>query len=195
MPWLPIYADERDLIEVLNWLNASKELAFIVSNGPGRWIAVNEIRSIDKPRLCLWHVPSGPLPLLYPKPSKEIAKIDDPWSGWKELRSGADTSCPLFGTGHTGIFWFFAKPRSQYNPNAIGMSWFLWSGNHHWPLGFQANESTEKFWRAIRRWTKEAATKIPRRGRLDGPYAEIFAFPSAYSAFKTGTPRAAGPDT
>jgi hypothetical protein len=101
MPWLPIYADSIDFEEILGWLNASEELAFIVPNGPGRWIAVPTTEAIQKSRICLWHIPSGPLPLLHPHPSKKIDPISDPWAGWEELRVGADN--PYFGAGHPGI--------------------------------------------------------------------------------------------
>ena len=81
MPWLPIYADEEDFTLVFDYLNQSDEVAFIVSDGPGRWRATQRIVNMDAPRFCLWHVPSGPLPLLHPHPSKRIDSISDPWSG------------------------------------------------------------------------------------------------------------------
>jgi len=86
----------------LGWLNTSEELAFIVTDGPGRWIAVPTIQAIENPRICLWHVPSGPLPLLHPQPSQAIGSISDPWAGWEELRAGADSSNPYFGAGTSG---------------------------------------------------------------------------------------------
>ena len=194
MPWLPIYADSNDFEEILGWLNAAKELAFIVSDGPGRWIAVPTIEAIQNSRICLWHVPSGPLPLLHPHPSNEIDSISDPWAGWEELRVGAASSYPYFGPGHPGVFWLNVRPKSLRDPSAIGMSSFEWIGNHYWAIGQRADGSTKKFWQMMRRWAQKAAIKIPREGPLDGPRSEVFAFPSAVAAFNDGTRRAANPE-
>ena len=194
MPWLPIYADSVDFEEVLGWLNTSEELAFIVTDGPGRWIAVPTIQAIESPRICLWHVPSGPLPLLHPQPSQAIGSISDPWAGWEELRAGADSSNPYFGAGHPGIIWLNVRPKSYRDPNAIGLSSFEWVGNHYSVIGRKADESTERLWRKMRRWAQKSAIKIPRSGALDGPNAEIFAFPSAIAAFKDGAQRTDNPE-
>jgi hypothetical protein len=194
MPWLPIYADSFDFEKILGYLNASEELAFIVTNGLGRWIAVPTVHAIESSTICLWHVPSGPLPLLHPKPSKEIGSISDPWAGWEELRAGADSSKPYFGAGHSGIIWLNVRPKSRLDPNAIGLSSFEWIGNHYWAIGQRADESTEKFWRNMRRWVQKSTIKIPRSGPLDGPHAEVFAFPSAVAAFNAGTQRAGNPE-
>ena len=103
MPWLPIYANANDFPIILDWLNRSEDLAFIVSDGRSRWRAVESIDTLDNNRFCLWHVPSGPLPLLHAKPSREVGSISDPWKGWKELREGADASQP--GRCSSSVVW------------------------------------------------------------------------------------------
>lgn len=193
MPWLPIYADANDFRAIHDWLNASEELAFIVSDGPQRWRAVGSVPALDSERICLWHVPSGPLPLLRPSSSRDVGSVTDPWSGWEELRAGADPSHPYFGAGHPGIIWLNHRPVSRRSPRGVGLSSYEWIGNHYRVIGKAADASTEAFWRSMRRWTQKHSRKIPRAGALDGPRAEIFAFPSALAAFESGVERDANP--
>ena len=49
-------------------------------------------------KYILWHMPGGPLPLLSPDVQGGETSIDDPFSGWTELRPGADTRVPFFGS-------------------------------------------------------------------------------------------------
>ena len=193
MPWLPIYADANDFPTILDWLNRTEDLAFIVSDGPNRWRAIDSIDAFDTNRYCLWHVPSGPLPLLHEKPSREVGSVIDPWDGWKELRVGADASQPFFGAGHPGVIWLNHRPVSQRSPSAIGLSSYEWVGNRYRVIGNGAAPSTEAFWRSIRRWTQKHAKKIPRKGSINGPRAEIFAFPSALAAIESGVERDINP--
>jgi hypothetical protein len=189
MPWLPIYADAVDFRVIHDWLNTSEELAFIVADGPRRWRAVPSIPILGSARVCLWHVPSGPLPLPHASPSRDVSSITDPWSGWEELRPGAIASRPYFGSGHPGIIWLNVRPVSRRSPQSIGLSSFEWIGNLNRVIGRAADPSTQAIWRSMRRWVQKRAKKIPRSGPLDGPGAEIFAFPSALAAFESGAGR------
>jgi hypothetical protein len=103
MPCIPLYADESDFSTIHDYLNQTEEIAFIVSDGLQRWRAVKAVPNMDLGRICLWHMPSGSLPLLHPLPSKTVESISDPWGGWTELRTGADANCPYFGLGDQGI--------------------------------------------------------------------------------------------
>jgi len=189
MPWLPIYADQVDFANILDWLNATDQLAFLLSEGPRRWRAVSHLDALSSSRVCLWHVPSGPLPLLHPNPSREVSLIIDPWSGWKELRTGANSSTPFFGAGHPGVIWLNHRPISLRNSGGIGLSSYEWIGNHYRMIGSPATPATESFWKLLRKWTQKQSTRIPREGSLDGPRPEIYVFPSALRAFKSGSPR------
>ena len=180
MPWIPFYADEGDFRVILDWLNQNDEIAFIVSDGPKRWRAVHTVpRLEDSLQICLWHVPSGPLPLRYPLPSGRIDPITDPWSGWTELRGRADHAWPYFGFYYVGVIWLHRRLRSEEKPDTISLSSFGWTGNQHAKAGHSAPEATKKFWASLRSWTKMNAVRIPRSGPLDGPRPEIWAFPSA----------------
>jgi len=193
MPWIPIYADDTDFQVLHGWLNQNEEIAFVISDGPSRWRAVHTVPSIDSRRICLWHIPSGPLPLLHPHPSKRIDSITDPWSGWSGLRDGADKSCPYFGAGHPGVFWLNHWPHGRREPQNIGLSSFEWIGNRYSVIGSPAPEVTEKFWQRLRRWIKKMAIQIPRSGPVDGEHPEIWAFPSALAAFRNGCSRDSNP--
>src|SRR5215510_15794085 len=95
MAWLPMYLYGNDLELLREWLNAEKEIAFLVSNGERKWIAIDRA---EKPLVegthILWHVPSGPIPV----PGKGAASrvlIKDPWSGWQEKRQAPHPSIPF----------------------------------------------------------------------------------------------------
>ncbi|RYD33569.1 MAG: hypothetical protein EOP86_13075, partial [Verrucomicrobiaceae bacterium] len=154
MPCLPIYAAQDDFAKILDWLNASDQIAFLVSGGPRRWEAVPRIDSISVPRICLWHVPSGPLPLLHPHPDRKQSLITDPLRGWEELRTGADPSTPYFGAGHPGVIWLNHRPVSSRISGGIGLSSYEWIGNHYRMIGKSAKPDTETFWRLLRKWTR-----------------------------------------
>ncbi|MCC7418729.1 MAG: hypothetical protein IT428_00470 [Planctomycetaceae bacterium] len=96
MPWLPLYADEDDFRDVLSWLNSDADIAFIVADGPQRWRAVARLEILTYGRYCLWHLPSGPLPLLG-QGTIEDSQVPDPWAGWQEVRTGAEPSDPYSG--------------------------------------------------------------------------------------------------
>ena len=43
MAWTPMYLEKED-VEILNtWLNENEEIAFLVSNGSGKWIAKKQL--------------------------------------------------------------------------------------------------------------------------------------------------------
>src|SRR5476649_1356576 len=98
MPWLPIYAVHEDMSWLFATLSAEPELAFLASDGCKRWIAVKEKEFSGDCRIGLWHVPSGPLPLLRERGSAN-GSIADPWKGWVEERTGAESAAPYFGAG------------------------------------------------------------------------------------------------
>ncbi len=126
-------------------------------------------------------------------PSKTVDFISDPWSGWTELRAGADGICPYFGPGHVGIIWLNQRPISRRVSDGVGLSSFEWIGNHYSLIGSRAPEVTEKFWQRLRRWAKKSAVRIPRSGPLDGAHPEIYAFPSALAGFRNGRDRDSNP--
>ena len=192
MPWLPIYAAAEDFELVRAWLNAESDIAFVVNDGFHRWKAVAHVPSLPQPRACLWHVPSGSLPLLGPKIDDPVQSVLDPWKGWAERRSGANSSVPYFGAGHPGVIWLNVRVPGR-SASSIGLSSFEWIGNWYRIIGKPASETTSRWWQRLRRWVKKSAVRIPRSGALVGRDAEIWALPSAYDLFAKGTPRDANP--
>jgi hypothetical protein len=197
MGWIPLYLVKQD-IEVLNdWLNKEEEIAFLVSNGEGNWIAKQQCKIIDEigtqtfegsrnfqianfVEYNLWHIPSGQLPLLGNGTPDTF--ITDPWVGWTENKQGANHRVPYFGAGHPGII----SLRIELADNGeIPMSGFGWIGNHYRMSGSGAEKSTELFWRKLRRMVKKVATQIPRTNSPNRK-EEIFAFPKAISEIENG---------
>ena len=188
MPWLPMYAVEQDLADLLSLLNLNDEIAFIVSSGSGAWQATTSISELIPGRYCLWHVPSGSLPLVR-RDGSEPGTIDDPFLGWEEERAGADPSTPFFGAGAPGIIWLNVRPTGARAPapeTVVGLSSFEWIGDHYKVLGFPARPETKAFWNALGRWIRKRAVKIPRGGPVSTTPPEIWALPSAMQLFAGG---------
>jgi hypothetical protein len=195
VPWLPMYLYGSDVDLLVAHLDEDDELAWLVSAGPGAWAAHEQHPPPMDRRYGLWHVPSGPLPLLAPLGGGEDGWVDDPWKGWTERRQGADAGTPYFGPGHPGVYWLNLRtsPDILAGGAPIGLSSFEWAGNRYRVLGRPATKSTERHWRALRRWVGKQARRIPRTGPIDGSKPEIYAFPRALEAIHGGLPRAANP--
>jgi hypothetical protein len=190
-----MYLLNGDVGRLVAHLDADPDLAWLAPNGPGGWIATRQHPPLLR-RIALWHVPSGPLPLLAADPAERALDwIDDPWSGWQERRAGSHPDAPYFGAGHPGVYWLNLRtdPGRRRSSAEIGLSSFEWIGNHYRQIGKAASASTERHWKALRRWTGKVAVKIPRSGDPDGPWPEIFAFPEALAAIRRGTTRGPNP--
>ncbi len=192
MPWMPFYSDEEDWRVILDWLNQQDEIAFVISDVPGRWRTVQTVSALYSPRIYLWHIPSGPLPLVHPLPGRQVDPIADPWSGWTALGSRKDT--PYFGPYYPGVIRLNHRRRNSEQPNVIRLSSFEWTGDLHARSRCPAAPSTKKFWQSLRRWIRKSAVQIPRSGPIDGPRPQIWAFPAALSAIRNGCQRADNPD-
>ena len=189
-----MYLLDGDISLLVEHLDDDADLAWLTSNGPGNWIATAHHPSLAG-RMGLWHAPSGPLPLLAADPvERTLDWIHDPWSGWQERRAGGRDT-PYFGAGHPGVYWLNLRTGANRARKTaeIGLSSFEWIGNHYRLIGSPADTSTERHWKALRRWVGKLAVKIPRSGAADGPGPEIFAFPEALAAIKAGTTREPNP--
>jgi hypothetical protein len=93
------------------------------------------------------------------------------------------------------VYWLNLRtdPDRLRKTAEIGLSGFEWIGNHYSQIGKRPDPSTERHWKALRRWVAKVAVKIPRTGDADGPAPEIFAFPEALAAIGDGTTREAIP--
>jgi len=191
MPSILFYADEKDFRMIGEYFSKHPEVAFIIPDGSHRWRAVSTVPRLKGESIALWHVPSGPLPLLHPPPSNKTDRIRDPGRGWKELFPGADRTCPYFGPGAPGIIWLDRQPHSSTVRGALGMSSFGWIGSRYARVGNPVPKATKNFWKSLHHWVEESAVLIPRKGRVNGPRREIWAFPSALASFKRGKEREA----
>jgi hypothetical protein len=184
MAWLPIYATTVDFDWLRELLAVDGEIAFVVADGPRRWRATLTIDKLPPGRHCLWHVPSGPLPLLNRAADAPPAHVPDPWRGWAELRTGVDPTTPYFGPGHPGIVWLNARVESH--PNCVALSSFEWIGNWYSIIGSPAPKVTEKWWQSLRRRIRKVATHVPRGGPGASTPPEIYALPDAQHKFEVG---------
>lgn len=190
MPWLPLYLAKEDLKTLITLLNNDPEIAFIVNNGfnkKNKWIAINNIENDNFKKFCLWHIPSGPLPLLL-EGSEKVELIKNPFEGWEEKRTGANSTYPYFGAGHVGIIHF--NNRTNLKNNSIGISSFEWIGNHYRIIGFPSDKSTEIWWKNLRKKIAKLSTKI---GRTDEAKPEVFCFSNAHKKIKDGMQRSDNP--
>ena len=192
MPWIPFYATESDLAEVVRWLSEDPEIAFIVSAGPKRWVARPSLDGVHFDRIALWHIPSGPLPLVPGRAWQRERWIEHPELGWKERSTALDPTVPFFGAGHPGIIWLNAVTAGPQGED-IGMSSFEWIGNRYRSEGSVAHPATERWWSRLRERMKENGVQVPRSGPLDGPDPEIWALPEARSLIISGATRSINP--
>jgi hypothetical protein len=69
MPWLPFFVAEDDLPVLIDRFNQDEEIAYVVKDAPDRpgaqrWRAVRSVETLAMGEHVLWHVPTGPLPML-----------------------------------------------------------------------------------------------------------------------------------
>ena len=190
MSWLPVYISKEDLKNVSSWLCDEPNIALIKSVEPGKWQAFNDFSIETSGRYCLYHTECGPLPLISDSMLEEDGTIEDPFSGWQELKSGAEKDIPWFGPGHTAIFWFNVR---QVEGDMIGMSSFEWIGNHYSSIDGPAPDAAKKWWARLGRWIKKQSKRIQRRGEVFGDNNEIYAMESALQSINGGCKRAFNP--
>ena len=186
MPWIPMYLAADDVALLSAMMNVDEEIAFIVPDGPKRWKAVVGLSTLPVGRIGIWHVPSGPLPLLAPD-KKDDGQVHNPFSGWNELRSYADPTTPYFGAGHPGVIWLNLRLHPRDRNSSCGLSSFEWIGNYYRIIGNPAKKATELWWSSMRRRIQRiAAEKVPRQSLSSSFRPEIFAFPAALQLLKAG---------
>ena len=202
-----MYLLESDIEFLNDWLNQEEGIAFLIPNGHKKWIAekthniLDDLRNPSKfflrlrsrsAEYSLWHVPSGPLPLIQPhkggvtlKLKKEDWKyeqvITNPWEGWTEQVTGSNPNIPYFQR-HPGIIHLTVIPTDAYT---IYISHFGWIGNRYSVLGSEAHPATEQFWKRLRRMVKKVSTQVPRQNQSEWRN-EIYAFPNALKEIKNG---------
>jgi hypothetical protein len=239
MPSLSFFADERDAIPLLNWLNNDPEIAFIVPDGPPdpreayvsrvramlgatteaaslypsfvltdmplqqRWKAARSVARLRDGKHCLWHVPSGPLPL--PTEREADRAAPDAWSGWIESRPRYDPTMPNLIPGHPAEIylelWTRHRPYSESERASLPMllsywngehdvlvlSTLAWIGDHYGP----APPTAWSWWRRLEAWVTLHAARIGGFPNQDVAYgaeadASFWAFPSALEKLKSG---------
>src|SRR5712691_5152327 len=141
-----MYLEPADSARLFAHLDEDPEIAWIVHDG-GRWVASRRLDRRPPSRICLWHVPSGPLPLRVPVPStqrpggfgavEDRGVIRDPFAGWDDPFRG-ELKEPRFGSP-PGVFWLNLRvrggPGGRPDQATVGISSFSWIGRHYAVLG------------------------------------------------------------
>lgn len=190
MPSIQFYALEPDLAQLLEHLNVEPDLAFVVATGPRRWCAISQAGGLVAGPHALWHVPSGPSPLLGRHELEPDAAIPDPFAGWVERVPAAAGDQPFFGS-HPGIIWLYIAGFSE--PDVVPMSAFGWIGNRYAAIGRPAPASTAKYWRSLQGWIRRHTVPVPRGGVEPPGPPEVGAFPVAWARLKAGAQGALNP--
>lgn len=191
MAWLPMYLLDADISLLVGRFDEDGEMMWLAGDGEGRWRAVARLGRTPPERIGLWHVPSGPLPLVSgTRQDDPDGQIADPSAGWADPRPGGPALTPYFGAGHPGVYWLNTR---RMRPGVIGLSSVEWIGSRYRITGRPAAPATERHWKALRRWAGRVGTRVPRAGPPTGPGREIFAFPAALAAIGAGHERAANP--
>jgi hypothetical protein len=182
----------------LSWekLKSDPEIAFILRDGRNRWVARQNAQVADLPDgpYCLWHIPGGPLPLVRRSWfGGKSGIIENPFDGWTQWSGGGDLRVPFFGS-ISGVVTLGILRRAHDDPSGIGQSYFGWLGDRYRDAGAPASKETTRWWRKLGEWVSRTAVgKITRWGPIDGPDADIWAFPSAHRQIQLGVHRDANP--
>lgn len=193
---MPLYLMGDDVDLLISHFNEDDEVAWLVADGWGRWIAKEQVEELYE-RTVLWHRPSGPLPLRGADGDGTDQWVTDPFAGWDEPQPWRRKTVPNFG-GHPGVYDLHITPSdSPYLewPGQIGLSGIRWIANYYSVTGRPAHPLTERHWEALRRWLAKMASPLHLlEGSRHQPIP--YAFPRALSAIEAGVtyetvPRAA----
>ena len=179
-----VYLAGRDIDLVVSHFDDDDEIAWLVADGPGRWIARPQVAELLEGTV-LWHIPSGPLPLIGTDGDGSNQWVTDPFQGWDEPQPWRQRPSPVFL--HPGVYDLdITSPDSPYleQPGQIPLSGIGWIANYFAAIGRPAHPATERHWKALRRWI----TKVARRpSYIEGPRPwHPYAFPEALQAIEAG---------
>ncbi len=208
MPALSFFITEFDLAILIKRLNDDEEIAFIVPDAiddPSavRWKAVHTVPTLLDGEHSLWHIPSGPLPLVQSTPGigplvrPPNPSIADPWAGWTEGAS-ARTEKPWFGPGcHAEIRLTLSTRYKAYTNDECSTLPVLVS---YWMQGrellasssFQWTESrsrstppqTRRWRNRLKAWMNRVLVRLP----TSDPRVTFWSFPFALELLQHGVP-------
>jgi hypothetical protein len=195
MPSIEMYLDVPDLLVIQEFLNADKEIVFVVPSEHGSYLTTKPIALQANAGYTMWHVPSGDIPRDCLNPDGKI--VADPWAKWHvgAIRLRLEV-CP----GKYQTFVPMSSGRGYdlamfQDGSAIGRSSFDWVGNKFSVIGKKANPGTVRWWQRLRRWVSKKAQKVASYGPLQskGSSLEVWAFPAAYEALSCRRARSINP--
>jgi hypothetical protein len=183
--WVGMYLAGRDIDLIVSHFDEDDEIAWLVADGPDRWIARPQLEDLSE-NMVLWHIPSGPLPLTGTDGDGSDQWVTDPFEGWDEPQPWRHRSEPLFN--HAGVYHLditsldspFLEQRGQIPLSGIG-----WIANHYASIGHPAHPATERHWKALRRWITKKVARRPSYIGHPRPW-HPYAFPEALQAIEAG---------
>jgi hypothetical protein len=159
------------------------DLALLAPVEGNFWRATLDVTLGQDGRFPLWHVPSGPLPLMPDGVGDAVGVIEDPFAGWRHLRFG--DGLPFFGSP-PGLLWLNLRVGARQSGNTLGLSSLEWIGNYFAALGDVAPEVTKKRWSRLRSRFSKLGPRVPR-GAIDRDRKpEVFALPDALAMLREG---------
>ena len=188
-----MYLDLDDLPMLEQFLNDDEQILFVVRTGESLFQTFKPFKLRPNMECTLWHLPCGKIPLACRDAKGRIT---------------VDPCIPTASQLGAISLELQVRPRKYQtlvpracgqlydlcnfdDDSAIGRSDFGWIGNRFSSCSERPNKKTELWWNRLRRWISKNAIKIPFYGPIDGPRRDAWAFPAAYSAIKSGTPRSA----
>lgn len=154
-----------------------------------RWKAVRPVESLKDGAHCLWHIPSGPLPMIAESGPHKV--ISDPWGGWTEQRQGGNPMVPYF-EDHPAVIhlelWSRHRPYTEEKPDRpiLDARWdrqqdLLAASSLQWIGGRSPPPQTRRWWNRLKAWLGRSTARIDAGGRQT-----FWAFPSALRKLKDG---------
>jgi len=192
MRWMHFYASTADLPLVQDTVAADADLALLASEKGNWWKATLDVTLAGDGRYALWHVPTGPLPLMPGDGGDATAMIDDPFGGWRQLRFSDLDGRPFFDSS-PGVLWLDLHTKAKQPGCNLGMSSIDWIGNRFWALGRTAPEVTKKRWNKLRRDFSRLGPRVPRGGINEEGKPEVIALPGALEMLREGVKAATFP--
>jgi len=195
MPWLPLYILDSDIDLLNDWLNKDEEVFFIQQVDGSHWKLVKELDIKEAGSSRLWHLRSGGIPVIKQRsPSQGVTigsvltkanyvYVDNPFEPWPG-RPSSNKQFPFFEDEETKEFSLevFNAPNTN---GEIRISSFGWLGNRYSVFGKGADETTKKWWKHLRYFVGKNSVQVPRGYDLSRK-KEIYAFPKAFDAIKSG---------
>jgi hypothetical protein len=185
MPSIPFYAMAADFPLVVSQLNSDEEIAFLISEGAGRWRAVEQVSELESGRTVLWHTPGGPSSAASARRHRN--KDRKPIWGMERTRPFRCRAGSVFGS-IPEIVTLDVPRLTPARLERVPISAFGWIGQRYRAAGRPATRATEAWWRRLQRWLASVGVLVQREGMRRGRGSIAYALPEAHRYLEAGMP-------